>query len=68
MPKAVVDDAADDVPDESMGQSVSGRKIELLAERKASAKQIADSHYYPASDRTRVNFYDGTATDVRLQA
>jgi hypothetical protein len=47
--------------------SVAG-KIELLAERKASAKQIADSHYDPASDRTRVSFHDGTATDVRLQA
>lgn len=47
--------------------SVAG-KLELLAERKASAKQIADSRYDPASDRTRVSFHDGTATDVRLQA
>jgi hypothetical protein len=47
--------------------SVAG-KIELLAERKASAKQIADSHYDPASDSTRVSFHDGMATDVRLQA
>jgi hypothetical protein len=43
-------------------------KIELLGERKASAKQVADSQYDPASDRTRVSFRDGTATDVRLQA
>ena len=47
--------------------SVAG-KIELLAERKASAKQIADSQYVPASDLTRVSFHDGTTTDVRLQA
>lgn len=42
--------------------------IELLAERKASAKQIAESSYVPASDSTRLSFHDGTATDVRLQA
>jgi hypothetical protein len=45
-----------------------GRKIELLAERKASAKQIANCHYDPASDTTQVSFHDGTAADVRLQA
>jgi hypothetical protein len=41
-------------------------KVELLVEREASAKQIADAHYDAASDRTRVSFHDGTATDVRL--
>ena len=43
-------------------------KIEVLAERKANAKQIADARYDPAPDRTRVSFHDGTTTDVRLQA
>ena len=43
-------------------------KIEVLAERRADAKQIADARYDPASDRTRVSFHDGTAADVRLQA
>jgi hypothetical protein len=42
--------------------------IELLAERKASAKQISESRYDPASDSTRLSFHDGTAIDVRLQA
>ena len=31
-------------------------KIELLPERKAKAKQIADASYEPLSDRTRVSF------------
>ena len=43
-------------------------KMELFAERKANAKQIADARYDPATDRTRVSFHDGTATDVRLKA
>ena len=43
-------------------------KIEVLAQRRADAKQIADARYDPASDRTRVSFHDGTAADVRLQA
>jgi hypothetical protein len=43
-------------------------KIELLPERRANAKQIADARYDVASDRTRVSFHDGTTIDVRLQA
>ena len=43
-------------------------EVELLAEREADAKKIADARYDPTSDRTRVSFHDGTATDVRLQA
>ena len=46
----------------------SAGKIELLADCKASAKQIADARYDPASDKTRVSFHDGTAIDVRLYA
>jgi len=66
--EAVVDDTADNLPDESMGQAPKAGKMELLAERKANAKQIADARYDPASDRTRVSFHDGTAADVRLHA
>ena len=43
-------------------------KIELVTERKANSKQIADARYDPVSDRTRVSFHDGTTTDVRLNA
>jgi hypothetical protein len=51
-----------------MPDEPSAGNIELLAERKASAKQVAESRYDPASNSTRLSFHDGTATDVRLQA
>ena len=68
MPTPVVEDAADNMLDESMGQSGSDGQLELLTERKANAKQIADARYHPTTDKTRVSFHDGTTTDVRLQA
>jgi hypothetical protein len=46
----------------------SAGKIELLAERKASAKQIADARYDAVADRTRVSLHDGMTTEVRPQS
>jgi hypothetical protein len=42
-------------------------RIEVLPERRPNAKQIANAHYDPPSDRTWVSFHDGTTIDVRLE-
>lgn len=41
-------------------------ELEIVPERQANAKQIADARYDSVSDRTRVSFHDGTTADVRL--
>lgn len=42
-------------------------KVELLSERRPSAKQIADALYDPVTEQLQVSFHDGTTTKVRLR-
>jgi hypothetical protein len=42
-------------------------KVELHADRRLGAKQIADAQYEPRTERLLVTFLDGSTTEVRLQ-
>lgn len=42
-------------------------RIDLLSKPTQSAKQIAETQYYPANEQLHVIFRDGTTEEVRLR-